>query len=71
MDIEPTYTDISRKGQYTFLLSDEQHPERNKYLTMYVMYYRYRARNRKFYELTDTTPEQPLAYDWAESNIAK
>jgi len=71
MDIEPTYTDISRKGQYTFLLSDEQHPERNKYLTMYVMYYRYRARNRKFYELTNTIPEQPLAYDWAESDIAK
>ena len=66
MDIEPTYTDVIQKGKYTFLLFDEQHPERNKYLTMYVRYYRYQARFRKFYELTDTIPKQPLAYDWSE-----
>lgn len=64
MEIEPTYTDISRKGKYTFFLSDEQHPERNKYLTMFVRYYRYQAKVRKFYELTDTIPGQPLAFDW-------
>ena len=68
MDIAPSYTDITQKGEYTFLLSDEQHPERNKYLTMYVRYYRYQARVRKFYELTDTIPEQPLVYDWEESD---
>lgn len=66
MDITPAYTDIIQKGEYTFLLSDKQHPERNKYLTMFVRYYRYQARFRKFYELTDTIPEQPLAYDWSE-----
>ena len=66
MDIEPTYTDITQKGEYTFLLSDKANPQNNKYLTLYVRYYRYQARFRKFYELTDTIPEQPLAYDWSE-----
>lgn len=66
MDIEPTYTDIIQKGEYTFLLSDKTNPQNNKYLTMYVRYYRYQAGFRKFYELTDTIPEQPLAYDWSE-----
>lgn len=66
MDIEPTYTDVIQKGKYTFLLFDEQHPERNKYLTMYVRYYRYQARFSKFYELTDTIPMQPLAYECLE-----
>lgn len=66
MDIEPTYTDITQKGEYTFLLSDEQNPERNKYLTMFVMYYRFQARFRKFYELTDTIPREPHTYDWSE-----
>ncbi len=66
MDIEPSYTDIIQKGEYTFLLSDKANPQNNKYLTMYVRYYRYQARFRKFYELTDTIPKQPLAYDWSE-----
>ena len=66
MDIEPIYTDIIQKGKYTFLLSDEENPKNNKYLTMFVHYYRYQARFRKFYELTDTIPEEVLAYDWSE-----
>lgn len=66
MEIEPTYTDIIQKGKYTFLLEDEQHPQNDKYLTMFVRYYRYRAKFRKFYELTDTIPEPVLAYDWTE-----
>lgn len=32
MDIEPTYTDIIQKGEYTFLLSDKANPQNNKYL---------------------------------------
>ena len=66
MDIAPTYTDIIQKGKYTFLLLDEENPKKNKYLTMFVHYYRYQARFRKFYELTDTIPEEVLAYDWSE-----
>jgi hypothetical protein len=66
MDIAPTYTDIIQKGKYTFLLLDEENPKNNKYLTMFVHYYRYQARFRKFYELTDTIPEEVLAYDWSE-----
>ena len=66
MDIAPTYTDIIQKGKYTFLLSDEENPKNNKYLTMFVHYYRYQAKFRKFYELTDTIPEEVLAYDWSE-----
>ena len=66
MDIAPTYTDIIQKGKYTFLLSDEKNPKNNKLLTMFVHYYRYQARFRKFYELTDTIPEEVLAYDWSE-----
>lgn len=66
MDIAPVYTDIIQKGKYTFLLSDDENPENNKYLTMFVHYYRYRARFRKFYELTDTIPEEVLACDWSE-----
>jgi hypothetical protein len=66
MDIAPTYTDIIQKGKYTFLLLDEENPKNNKYLTMFVHYYRYQAKFRKFYELTDTIPEEVLAYDWSE-----
>ena len=66
MDIDPVYTDIVQKGKYTFLLSDVENPKNNKYLTMFVHYYRYQARFRKFYELTDTIPEEVLAYDWSE-----
>lgn len=66
MDIAPTYTDIIQKGKYTFLLSDEENPKNNKYLTMFVHYYRYQAKFRKFFELTDTIPEEVLAYDWSE-----
>ena len=66
MDIEPTYTDVIQEGKYTFLLTDEQHPERNKHLTMYVRYYRYQAKFGKFYELTDTIPQESLAYDWSQ-----
>ena len=66
MDIAPVYTDIIQKGKYTFLLSDDENPENNKYLAMFVHYYRYRARFRKFYELTDTIPEEVLACDWSE-----
>ena len=66
MDIEPAYTDIIQKGKYTFLLEDAQNPENNKYLTMYVHYYRYQARTNKFYEQTDTIPLEPLAYQWPE-----
>lgn len=65
MDIEPAYTDIIQKGKYTFLLSDEENPQNNKYLTMYVQYYKYLAKFGKFYELTDTIPQEPLAYDWS------
>ena len=63
MDIEPAYTDIIQKGKYTFLLSDEDNPQNNKYLTMYVQYYKYLAKFGKFYELTDTIPQELLAYD--------
>ena len=66
MDIEPAYTDIIQKGKYTFLLSDEENPQNNKYLTMYVQYYKYLAKFGKFYELTDTIPQEPLAYDWSQ-----
>ena len=66
MDIAPTYTDIIQKGKYTFLLLDEENPKNNKYLTMFVHYYRYQAKFRKFYELTDTIPEEVPAYDWSE-----
>lgn len=66
MDIEPTYTDIIQKGKYTFLLSDEENPQNNKYLTMYVHYYRYPAKFGKFYELTDTIPQESIAYDWSK-----
>lgn len=66
MDIEPTYTDIIQKGKYTFLLSDEKNPQNNKYLTMYVQYYKYLARFGKFYEVTDTIPQEPLSYDWEQ-----
>ena len=66
MEIPPTYTDIVQKGKYTFLLADEQNPQNNKYLTMYVHYYRYQAKIWKFYELSDTIPEQPLAFDWSQ-----
>ena len=66
MDIDPVYTDIIQKGKYTFLLLDEENPKNNKYLTMFVHYYRYQAKFRKFYELTDTIPEEVLAYDWSE-----
>lgn len=66
MDIDPVYTDIIQKGEYTFLLSDDENPRNNKYLTMYVHYYRYQAKFSKFYELTDTIPEKTLAYDWPD-----
>lgn len=66
MDIEPAYTDIIQKGKYTFLLSDKENPQNNKYLTMYVQYYKYLAKFGKFYELTDTIPKEPLAYDWSQ-----
>ena len=66
MDIEPAYTDIIQKGKYTFLLSDEEKPQNNKYLTIYVQYYKYLAKFGKFYELTDTIPQEPLAYDWSQ-----
>ena len=66
MDIDPVYTDIIQKGKYTFLLLDEENPKNNKYLTMFVHYYRYQARFRKFYELTDTIQKEVLAYDWSE-----
>ena len=66
MDIEPTYTDIIQKGEYTFLLSDEKNPQNNKYLTMYVHYYWYQAKFGKFYELTDTIPQETLTYDWSQ-----
>jgi len=66
MEIGPTYTDISRKGKYTFFLSDKQHPETNNYLTMFAQYHRYQARFREFYELTYTIPIQPLTYDWSK-----
>ena len=66
MEIEPTYTDIVQKGKYTFLLEDTLNTENNKYLTMFVRYYRYRARTTKFYALTDTIPSEPLAYERPE-----
>ena len=66
MEIEPTYTDIVQKGKYTFLLEDTLNTENNKYLTMFVHYYRYQARITKFYALTDTIPSEPLAYEWPE-----
>ena len=40
IEIEPTYTDIVQKGKYTFLLEDTLNTENNKYLTMFVRYYR-------------------------------
>ncbi len=66
MEVEPTYTAIIQKGKYTFLLEDSLSTENNKYLTMFVHYYRYRARISKFYVLTDTIPSEPLAYEWPE-----
>ena len=66
MEVEPTYTAIIQKGKYTFLLEDTLNTENNKYLTMFVHYYRYRARITKFYVLTDTIPSEPLAYEWPE-----
>ena len=66
MEIEPTYTNIVQKGKYTFLLEDTLNIENNKYLTMFVHYYRYQAITNKFYALTDTIPAEPLAYVWPE-----
>ena len=66
IEIDPVYTAIIQKGKYTFLLEDELNPENNKYLTMFVHYYRYEARTSKFYALTDTIPTEPLAYEWPE-----
>ena len=66
MEIEPTYTYIVQKGKYTFLLEDTINVENNKYLTMFVHYYRYQAITNKFYALTDTIPTEPLAYEWPE-----
>lgn len=66
LEIDPVYTAIIQKGKYTFLLEDELNPENNKYLTMFVHYYRYEARTSKFYALTDTIPTEPLAYEWPE-----
>ena len=67
IEIEPTYTDIVQKGKYTFLLEDTLNTENNKYLTMFVHYYRYRARTTKLYTLTDTIPSKKLAYEWPEN----
>ena len=66
LEVDPVYTAIIQKGKYTFLLEDELNPENNKYLTMFVHYYRYEARTSKFYALTDTIPTEPLAYEWPE-----
>ena len=66
LEVDPVYTAIIQKGKYTFLLEDELNPENNKYLTMFVHYYRYEARRSKFYALTDTIPTEPLAYEWPE-----
>ncbi len=66
LEVDPVYTAIIQKGKYTFLLEDEQNPENNKYLTMFVHYYRYEAQTSKFYALTDTIPTGPLAYEWPE-----
>lgn len=66
MEVEPTYTYIVQKGKYTFLLEDTLNVENNKYLTMFVHYYRYQARKNKFYALTDTIPVETLAYEWPE-----
>ena len=66
MEVEPTYTYIVQKGKYTFLLEDTLNVENNKYLTMFVHYYRYQAINNKFYALTDTIPTESLAYEWPE-----
>ena len=66
MEIEPTYSDIIQKGKYSFLLVDTLNTANNKYLTMFVHYYRYQAITNKFYALTDTIPASPLAYEWPE-----
>ena len=66
MEVEPTYTYIVQKGKYTFLLEDTLNVENNKYLTMFVHYYRYQARTNLFYALTDTIPSETLAYEWPE-----
>ena len=49
------------------LLEDTLNTENNKYLTMFVHYYRYRARTTKLYTLTDTITSKKLAYEWPEN----